>query len=146
MKAFFTTLLPLACALPLAAQSFVCSATQSAPGCGPSLDVSFRPIGTAGNQQLTLAATGLHGASHGLMVWGTTPINVPLGNGCSLLTDFLWGHLFMTDDTGFWTWSRSWPASVTGQFYMQVGSFQIDPFGALDIRASDCQFAVCANL
>ena len=135
--------LPLAFALPLAAQTNFCSSTLSAPGCGASLAIDFTPVGNAGNQTLTLTATGLQPNAHGLMVWGTMPINLPIGNGCSLLTDFLWGHTINVDGSGAWSWSRSWPASVTGQYYIQIGSFDLDASHNLVFAATECKLAFC---
>lgn len=127
----------------LLAQGLTCTSTLTGLGCGGSLDITFTPVGQAGNQDMTLNASGLHPDAFGLMVWGVVPINVPLGAGCSLLTDFVWGHTIQTDSLGEWSWSRTWPASSPGFYYIQFGSFVLDPSNNLELRVSDCKRAQC---
>lgn len=144
MNTLSSLLLPLAFAVPLAAQTTSCSAPLLGLGCGATLDITFTPEGTSGNQRIDLAAHGLHPNAIGVMVWGQTGINLPLGAGCTMWTDFLWGHLIQTDALGDWSWSRVWPASsMPGYYHIQFGSFVIDANGSLEIRAADARTAQC---
>ncbi len=76
------------------------------------------------------------------MVWGTLNISVPIG-GCPLHTEFLWGHVFHTDPTGTFDYSRVWPASADGAFYMQVGTIHVDALGVLTMQSSNSILASC---
>jgi hypothetical protein len=132
----------LACGGGLAAQN-VCTVTESGSGCA-ALNVTLTPNGANGNLDLTLTATGLHPSSLGGMVWGMTPINVPLPfGGCPMLTDFVWGTSFMTDPSGVQVWSRIWPHSFHGYFYMQMASVYQDANLNWDIRSTSAQLVVC---
>lgn len=119
-----------------------CNSTLSGTSCGPTLSVVFVPQGQGGGNDLTLTASGLHPNSFGIMVWGTIPLNVPLGN-CPMLTDFLWGHFVQIDSQGSHSWSRNWPGSAIGGFLIQFGSFVPDALGNLDILTTDCKYAYC---
>lgn len=131
---------------PLTAQ-FVCSSTLVGNGFGPTLDVTFAPVGNAGNQTITVAGGGLDTAGVSVMVWGLTNLGglpLPLG-GCPLFTEFTWGHVINPDAGGNYSWSRSWPASVTGQYYIQLGTLA-NANGLLSLTSTDCRVAICTNL
>jgi hypothetical protein len=102
-----------------------CTSTIAATSCGPTLAATFTPTGTAGNQTMELTCNGLDPNGIGLMVWGLQQVNIPLPT-CPMLNDFIWGHVVNLDATGSHTWSRSWPASVIGYYYIQFGSITID--------------------
>src|SRR5262245_22565950 len=89
----------LALCTSLAAQSHTCTISLSGTSCGPALDVTMSPVGTAGNDTLTLHASGLHPGSAGGMIWGMNPLSVPIlpSSSCLLLCDYVWGHAFQTD-------------------------------------------------
>jgi hypothetical protein len=76
-------------------------------------------------------------------MWGANSINVPLPFGnCPLFTEFLWGHPINATGTGSYDWSRTWPNSAQGQYYIQLGSTsQVN--GQLEIRTPDCRLAIC---
>ena len=128
----------------LAAQNHVCTVTAAGSGCA-ALTVTLTPQGNGGANDLTLHASGLHPQSFGGMVWGMTPITgllLPFGS-CPLLTDFVWGHYFQTDAAGEYDWSRSWPGSFDGYFYMQMGSVFVNAAGDADVRSTDCWLVQC---
>lgn len=130
-------------ALPATAQGPTCTSSLLGAGCGPSLTITFTPVGGAGNHTIEVSASGLHQNGLGVMAWGVTQLNVPLGGGCSLLTSMDWGHIVNLDATGSFSWSRSWPASVIGFYNIQFGSVVLDPFNNLQILTSDCKRAEC---
>jgi hypothetical protein len=143
MNPFFSLVLPLALALPAAAQTS-CTAPISGNGCGGVLTITFSPEGKSGNQRIDILGSNLQPAALGLMVWGYNPTSVPLGGGCELLVEFAWGHLIQTNDLGEWGWSRVWPASsMPGYYYIQLGSFVEGPAGDLTFRVSDARRAEC---
>jgi hypothetical protein len=131
----------LALGTSLLAQGPTCSSSLIGLGCGAQLTVTFTPQGGAGNHTIEVAGTGMHPDSFGLMVWGQTPVNIPLGGGCTLWTEFAWGHLINVDSLGEWSWSRTWPAWALGYFDIQLGSFLFDP--TFEVRVSNAERAVC---
>jgi len=133
----------IALAAPAIAQTRTCTSTLAGLGCGATLTVTFTPIGKAGNQDLLLQASGLHPDAFGIMVFGVAPAAIPLPSGCTLWTDFVWGHTVKADGFGDFSWSRAWPASAHAQYYIQFGTFVIDGSGNLEVRATDCRFAEC---
>lgn len=141
MKTILSSVLATLCASTLSAQ-VTCSTTLAGVGCGPGLNVSFSPVGTAGNNTITVDVSGLDPSGIGLMAWGQTALNVPLF-GCTAYTDYLWGLHINPDPSGNWSWSRSWPNSVPGFYRIQVASLSISPVGNLDITLSDCVVAQC---
>ena len=141
MKRIVTTLAALLLASVAPAQ-LLCGSSLSAASCGPQLTITFTPNGEAGNYDFVMTGTGLHPQSAGAFSWGFHPINVPLPGGCPLLTDYVWGHAFMTDSSGTASWSRSWPHWATIQFYMQMGSVQVGPSG-LTALSTDCYLTGC---
>ena len=110
----------LALSVPALAQSF--SSAIAAASCGPTLTVTFTPVGAAGNHTIELTCAGLDPTGIGFMWWGQTQTNFVLPNSCPILNDFLWGHPVNLDSTGSFTWSRSWPAWAVGYYYIQFGS------------------------
>lgn len=138
------TLAVLALGSTLLAQGPTCSSSLHGLGCGATLDVTFTPVGGGGNHRIDVLGGGMHPDSFGLMVWGVVPTNIPLGNGCALLTEFSWGHLINVDALGEWSWSRSWPASASGlSYYIQLGSFVFDGPNGFEVRVSDAKRAEC---
>jgi hypothetical protein len=140
-----TRLALLAGVLALAGTSLAqntCSSTIAAASCGPTLTVTFTPIGTAGNQTIELVCNGLDPTGIGLMSWGQNQINVPLIN-CPMLNDFVWGHFVNLDATGSYTWSRTWPGYVTGYFYMQFASITFPANGGFVVMSTDSMRAEC---
>lgn len=125
----------------LAAQ-FTCTSTIVGPGCGPLLTITFAPVGMAGNQDMTLTATGLAPDSWGVMVWGTQTFSLPLG-GCLLHTEMIWGHVFHTDPSATFSYSRTWPASSPGSYNIQIGTLQIDAVGNLFVQGTNANLASC---
>jgi hypothetical protein len=128
---------------PLAAQA-TCSSTVHAPGCGPSLAVTFAPNGPAGNNRIDITATELFPKSWGIMIWGDTPTQWAISPTCNLNVLFTWGHTFQVDAQGQFSWSRVWPASSTpGQYFIQIGSFDLDAAGNWTIVGTDAVRAQC---
>jgi len=131
----------LALGTALSAQR-ACTSTVLGPGCGPVLTVTFTPVGQAGNHDMTLAATGLAPDSWGVMAWGVQNFSLPLG-GCLLHTDMIWGHVFHTDATATFGYSRTWPASVDGWYHIQIGTLQVDALGDLTVQGTNAVRAAC---
>ena len=128
----------------LASQNHVCTVTDAGTGCRP-LVVTLTPQGFGGAHDLVLTASNLHPQAFGGMVWGMESLNVPIipGSACPLLTNYVWGHYFQTDTTGSYTWSRAWPGTFHGFFYMQMGSIFVDGNGNVDALTTDCKLAQC---
>ena len=143
MKAVLAALLAAACSLSLAAQNNVCTTVLDGSGCGPQLDVTFTPVGTAGNNKITIAGSGMHMDGVGVMAWGTQPISVPIWGSCFAYTDFIWGHPINIDASGSWSWSRSWPNSVQATYRIQLASVGLDAGGNVSILTTDCIVASC---
>ena len=141
MKPILVTALAALCTTTLSAQ-VVCTTQLAGVGCGPQLNVSFTPVGGAGNNTITVDVSGLDPAGIGLMAWGQTALNVPLF-GCTAYTDYLWGLHINPDPNGQWSWSRSWPNSVPGFYRIQVASLSLNQMGNIDITLSDCLVAQC---
>jgi hypothetical protein len=114
----------------------VCSSAIAAVSCGPTVSATFTPNGNAGNHTLELSCNGLDPNGIGLMVWGLNQVNIPFPT-CPMLNDFIWGHVVNLDAGGGHTWSRSWPASVQGYYYVQFGSIVVEPSGAFVLRSTD---------
>lgn len=128
---------------PLPAQ-VSCASTAHALGCGPSLSVAFAPNGGAGNNRIDITATGLFPSSWAIMIWGDTPTQFPITPTCDLNVIFTWGHTFQADARGEFKWSRVWPASSTpGQYYIQIGSFDLDAAGNWTILGTNAVRARC---
>ena len=69
---------------------------------------------------------------------------MPLGGGCNLYMDYVWGHTFQTGPLGDFNWSRTWPAGAMPQTYLiQFGSVEFLPDGQLNLRASNAMRAAC---
>jgi len=126
----------------VASAQLTCTVTNVAPSCGPVIGVTFTPVGAGGNQTITVSATGLHPDSQGVMNWGATQLFVPLPGGCPLLCDFVWGHKFVTNDFGEFSWSRTWPHWYQYSWLMQVGSWDLIA-GNLEFRSTDLKLAEC---
>jgi hypothetical protein len=140
-----TALLAALLVSDIATAQLTCTSTLSGTSCGPTLDITFvlQPNGP-GNYDFTMTANGLHPHSLGGFIWGANPVNIPLPFGCTLLTDYVWGHLYQTDNAGSASWSRSWPHWATITFYMQMASVTIDANGFVDgILTTDCKLAGC---
>ena len=116
-----------------------CTSTSVAPSC-VTLTVTFTPQGAGGNQRIDISATGLHPHSPGVMNWGLTQFSAPLPGGCMLLCDFVWGHKFVTNDLGEFSWGRSWPHWYQQYWYMQVGTWDI---AAGVFITTECRYAGC---
>ena len=114
----------------------VCTSTLAASSCGPTLTATFTPVGNAGNHRIELTCNGLDPNGIGLMVWGTQQVNIPLPN-CPMLNDFIWGHVVNLDATGSYSWSRSWPASVNGYYFVQFGSITFPAAGGFVVLSTD---------
>ena len=138
-----TLVAALALSSAAAAQGLSCTSVFAGAGCGGTLSVSFSPQGGGGNQRIDVQATGLQPNVHGIMVWGVDQANIPLGNGCTLLTDFVWGHTILTSAAGEFDWSRTWPASVVGHYYIQIGSFTFDATNQFVVVGTNAQLATC---
>ena len=126
-----------------AAQGFTCTSVLYGAGCGGTLNITFSPQGGGGNQTIDIHATGLQPNVHGIMCWGVDPANIDLGNGCTLLVDFVWGHTILTNSLGEFDWSRTWPSSVVGHYYIQIGSFTFDASNNFVIVGTDAKLATC---
>ncbi|MEZ6036161.1 MAG: hypothetical protein R3F29_01685 [Planctomycetota bacterium] len=138
----FSLLTAAALLLPgLTAQQ--CTTTHAGAGCGPLLVVTFSPHGASGGHFLELEVSGLTPRALGIMVWGTQNFDVPIPGGCPLHTEFLWGHFFQTDATGYYKWQRAWPRDVLGGYFMQMGDVVEDAMGGLIFHTSNCEFAAC---
>ena len=139
-------LLTLSLSATLATAQHVCSVTHAGDGCAP-ITITLLPQGNSGGHDLTLTATGLHAHRAGAMVWGDVAINVPVipGSMCPLLTNYIWGHTFISSWQGSYTWSRNWPAAHDGFFYMQMGTLSIDNNGNADVITTDCKFVQCVQ-
>ncbi|MFN3243179.1 MAG: hypothetical protein ACE37K_16885 [Planctomycetota bacterium] len=136
-----------ALAAPVAAQFNVCSSSLLGTGCGPTLDVTFTPVGNAGNQQITISGGGLDPAGITVMVWGLNNLGgfpLPLG-GCPVYTEYLWGHNINPDAAGFYSWSRSWPNSVQGQYNIQLGTLYVNANNEFAIETSEARVAICTQ-
>jgi hypothetical protein len=121
-----------------------CFANPAGESCGPTLAITFTPLGAAGNYDFQMTGSGLHPNSLAAFVWGAIPLNVTLPFGCPLLTDFVWGHSLMTDSAGTASWGRSWPHWATITFYMQMGSITTDASGNINsILTTNCKLAGC---
>ncbi|MEZ6037265.1 MAG: hypothetical protein R3F29_07275 [Planctomycetota bacterium] len=122
-----------------------CTVTSAGQGCGPVLTVTYTPNGQGGGHIIDVMVDGLDPAGIGLMIWGTYNFDVPIPtfSMCPLHTDALWGHFINADSTGHWDWQRSWPGSVIGGYYIQMGELVFDPNGDLDIHTSNCAWAEC---
>ena len=142
-----TTILALvALGSPVAAQYNICSSSLVGSGCGPTLDVSFAPNGNAGNQNITVSGGGLNTSGLTVMSWGVQSaggISLPLG-GCPGYSIFVWGHNINPDANGNYSWTRSWPNSVQGFYYIQLGTLYFDASGQPGIETSECRLAVCS--
>jgi hypothetical protein len=142
-----TRLVALAAVLSLTtiACAQVCSSTVAVASCGPTMTVTFAPVGGAGNHTVEVSCQGLDPSGIGLMVWGQTPVTVPFPN-CPLLVEFQWGHIINLDATGSYTWSRTWPAWALGYYLIQMGSVQIDSgTGDFTVLSTDLMRAECAS-
>jgi hypothetical protein len=140
----FRALSLLALCGTLTAQTHVCTVTDAGNGCAP-LVVTMTPQGGGGVHDLVLTASGLHPSSFGGMIWGMSQLNVAVipGSLCPLLTDYVWGHYFQTSPSGDYSWSRAWPGTFHGYFYMQMGSVFVDANGYVDARTTDCKLVQC---
>lgn len=143
MKTLTTTVSTLLLTVSLAAQSPVCTTVVDGIGCGPQLDVNFVPVGTAGNNHITVDVGGLDPTGIGIMGWGTIPLNLPLTTGCNAYTDFLWGHIVNPDGAGDWSWFRSWPSWALTSYRIQVAGLALDSEGDLVLTLTDCVVASC---
>jgi len=127
----------------LSAQDNVCTITPAGSNCGPLLAISFEPIGH-GSRQLVLHASGLHRRAVGAMVWGFNALDLPVlpGSSCLLLTDYVWGHTFITDSNGEYEFQRAWPVSFVIGFRMQMGSL-VERHAITDVLMTDCKLVEC---
>src|SRR5690349_10578076 len=116
MKPFALAASVLSLATFAAAQ--ICTSTIAAASCGPTLTVTFTPVGGSGNHTIEVTCNGLDPNGIGLMAWGQTQVNYPFPT-CPMLNDFQWGHIVNLDATGSHTWSRTWPAWALGYYYIQ---------------------------
>lgn len=140
----FAALAFLLAAALLPAQNQVCSTTLVGPGCGATLTITFPPDGN--HHAVQLDAAGLYPHEIGGMVWGVDPVTpwpVIPGSSCLIYTIPIWSHLFMSNQDGTATISRSWPISYQGYFYMQIGNLHVLPNGGFDVTVTDCQIAEC---
>ncbi|HEX6812387.1 MAG TPA: hypothetical protein VF384_12235 [Planctomycetota bacterium] len=126
----------------IATAQLTCSTTVVAPSCGPIITVTFTPIGGAGNQRIDVSAAGLHPNAQGVMNWGATQVFAQLPGGCPLLCDFVWGHKFVANDSGEFSWQRSWPHYYQYFWYMQVGTWDLVA-GNLEFRTTNLVLAGC---
>jgi hypothetical protein len=134
------SLVPLLLASVASAQ-LTCTSTPVASSCA-TLSVTFTPQGMSGNQTITVSATGLHPQAQGVMNWGLQTFSAPLPGGCLLLCDFVWGHKFVSNDVGEFSWSRNWPHWYQQYFYMQVGTWELVQ-GNLEFISTDCKYSGC---
>lgn len=135
--------LALAIASSASAQ-FNCSASTYGAGCGPVMTFQFAPQGNGGNRNFDITCAGLQPGVIGVMAWGVQPINALLGGGCTLYTDYVWGHTFQTGPLGDFSWSRTWPAgAMPSTYYIQFGSVEFLSDGSLNLRASNAMRAAC---
>lgn len=138
-----TIVLLAALSAPLAAQQLNCTTQVVGTGCGPTFTADWTPVGAAGNQTLSIHATGLDPNAVSVMAWGTQQLNVTLPfGGCPMFNDFIWGHIVNPTALGDWQWSRSWPATSPGQYFVQFGSLS-NAGGALTITTSDSRSVQC---
>jgi hypothetical protein len=117
------------------------TASPAGAGCGGAhLEVTFTPVGNAGNNTITITATGLHPHSVGGMIFGATSeaIGPVLGPDCFVRTLSIWSTQFGIDNDGVQVWQRSWPASVLGYYYIQLGSLNLD---TLEVKFTNCVLA-----
>jgi hypothetical protein len=141
MNKYLATVLAASIATTLPAQ-LMCTNQVVGTGCGPQLDVSFTPVGAAGNNTITVDVAGLDPVGVGLMAWGQTALSVPLF-GCTAYTDYLWGLHINPDPNGEWSHSRAWPNWAVGFYRIQIVTLGPDPMGNLAINMSDCVLAEC---
>ena len=113
----------LALAAPALAQT--CTSAIAAASCGPTLTITFTPVGNAGNNTIELTCNGLDPAGIGFMWWGQAQLNVQLPGCCPLLNDFHWGHPVNLDANGSYSWSRTWPHWAIGYYYIQIASIAV---------------------
>jgi hypothetical protein len=126
----------------VATAQLICNTTVQAASCGPIITVTFTPVGGAGNQRIEVSATGLHVQANGVMNWGAQQLSIPLPGGCPLLCDFVWGHKFVTNDLGEFSWGRTWPHYYQYSWYMQVGTWDVVG-GNLEFRTTNLVLAGC---
>lgn len=141
MNTIVTSVVAALCAATLSAQA-TCTTTLAGAGCGPTLNVTFSPLG-ANNNRITIDVSGLDPNGIGLMAWGDTALNEPVF-GCFAYTNFLWGLHINPDPAGNWSWFRSWPGAVSGSYRIQVATLSsADPLGNVSINLTDCIVASC---
>jgi hypothetical protein len=133
-----TRILFLVGALTLAGPALAqtCTSTIAATSCGPTLTATFTPVGNGGNHTIELTCHGLDPNGIGLMGFGQQLVNISFP-GCPMLNDFIWGHVVNLDATGSHTWSRSWPQSVQGYYYVQFGSVTFPASGGFVVMTTD---------
>jgi hypothetical protein len=103
------------------------SATSVGAGCGPTLNVSFSPIG-GGNSQVIFDLTGAWPNEHTLLFFGGDLVEYHLfGNlSCTFFVLPVWAHPDKTDGNGATSWSRSWPHEAFGSVFLQVIVYRLD--------------------
>ncbi len=127
----------------LATAQLSCTVTSCGTSCGPTLTVTYAPFGSGGNYRIDMEAAGLHPNAFTVMQWGDGPQTIQLPGGCLYLINPIWGTFHTTDASGGFHWGRSWPHWAIATFHMQVGSLDVLPSGALDVRTTECQIGSC---
>lgn len=120
-----------------------CTKVSYGQSCGPTLSVSFYPIG--GHHKISVLLQNAFPQSHGLWIWGIQDLVFPIpGTACNLYTDFVYGHGFVTAPDGSALMEHSWPLSMNGAYIrLQAASFMIDANNDLLIRTTNGVFAEC---
>jgi hypothetical protein len=128
--------------VPIAAQQ-QCSQTPYGQGCGPTLTVSFSPIGA--HHKISVLMQGGFAHSHGVWIWGIQDLAFPIpGTQCFLYTDFVYGHPFISAPDGTALMEHSWPNSLNGAYVrLQAASLSVDGSNNLLIRTTNGVFAEC---
>lgn len=142
MKHLITLFAAALLAIPATAQ-LTCSSTSCGTSCGPTLTLSYTPLGGAGNYKFQMDAAGLHPNAFTVLQWGDGPQNIQLPGGCLYLINPIWGTFHTSSAAGTFSWSRSWPHWATASFHMQMGSLHVDGAGNLDIRTTECRIGAC---
>lgn len=113
------------------------------PGCdgAPTLDVLLEDRGT--NGRITIQAFDIDPVAHDMMIMSfgvdlVGPVALPLGD-CPMYSPFIWGLWVNYGVADNWSWSRAWPASVIGHYYIQLATYNADT-GV--ITTSNCQKAM----
>jgi hypothetical protein len=119
-----------------------CSQAPYGQGCGPTLTVSFYPIGQ--HHKISVLMENGFSHTHGVWVWGIENIAFPIpGTQCFAYTNFVYGHPFVSARDGSALLEHSWPNALNGAWVrLQAASLMVDN-GNLVVRTTNGVFAEC---